>query len=152
MAPSSEAGILVRTISTAASTATFGRSTPSAREADRVLANVALLVGVWRDIQSDIADDEAAGVGWRGNHRAVADQSSGAKFCFLLHDRVQEHVAMQTTLHQRRKLPRARSHGGLERGVLGAVRGLDPKPVDVQARGFRDLADFGVWTKEHVQN
>jgi len=65
---------------------------------------------------------------------------------------MQEHVGMQTTLHQRRKLLRARGHGGLERGVLGAVRGLDPKLVDVQARGFRDLADFGVWTKEHWQN
>ena len=88
MAPSSVAGILVCTISTAASTATFGVDAERPREADRILANVALLVSVRRDIQSYVADDEAARIGRRRHHCAVADQPPSAKFRFLLQNRV----------------------------------------------------------------
>ena len=49
-----------------------------AGEADRVLADVALLIGIGRDIQRDVAEDEAARIGRHRHHRAVADQPSGA--------------------------------------------------------------------------
>ena len=83
-----------------------------AREADRVLADVALLIGVRCDVQRDVAEDEAARIGRHRHHRAVADQPPGAEFRFLLHDRVQQHVGVQAALHQclrprRRRRPSA---------------------------------------------
>ena len=103
-----------------------------ARKTDCVLADVALLVGVGRDIQRDVADDKAARIGRHRHHHAVADQPSGAQFCFLLHDRVQEHVGVQATLHQRRNLASPCGGSGLQRRFLGAVRGHDPALGDVQ--------------------
>ena len=56
-----------------------------AGEADGVLADVALLVGVGRDVERDVGDDHAARIGRRRHHRAVAEQPAGAQFRVLLH-------------------------------------------------------------------
>ena len=123
-----------------------------ARETDRVLADVALLVGVGRDIQRDVADDEAARIGRHRHHHAVADQSPGAQFRFLLHDRVQKHVGVQAALHQRRNLTVAGGDSGLQRRVLGTVRGHDPALGDVEVRLIRDLPDLGLGAEQHGQD
>ena len=90
-----------------------------ARETDRVLADVALLVGVGRDVEGGVGDDDAARISRNRHHGAVAQQASGAQVCFFLHDRVQQHVGVQAALHQRRDFAGTGGHRGFQRRVLG---------------------------------
>ena len=82
----------------------------------------------------------------------MADQPSGTQFCFLLHDRVQEHVGVQAALHQRRNLAVAGGRSGLQRRVLGTVRGHDPVLGDVEVRMIRDPPDLDLGTEQHGQD
>jgi hypothetical protein len=79
----------------------------------------------------------------------MADQPSGTQFRFLLHNRVQEHIGVQATLHQRRDFAGTRRHRRLQRRVLGTLGGHHPALGDVQVRMIRDPPNFGLGAVEN---
>ena len=110
-----------------------------ASEADGVLADVALLVGVWRNIQGGVGDNNAPCILWGGNQRAVAEQPPCAQLGFLIEDRMQKHIGVQTPLHQSLDFAGARRDRGRVRrlGRIGDVNDLEPGYVEVHLRGNR---------------
>jgi hypothetical protein len=123
----------------------------SARKTDGVL-NIAFLVGVRRDVQCGVADDDPARISRYRHQRAVAHQTARAQFRFLLHHRAQEHVGTQAALHQGRDLARTGRDSCLHGRLFSISGGHDPAFADVESSALRDLFDLGFRTEQNRTN
>ena len=100
------------------------------------------------DVERGIGDEERPRIVGTIDNEDMAHAPDRAKLLFA-DNRAHEFVRMQAALHQRLDLAVTGERNGLGRRRVAVLGGHDLVPGEVELRGFRRGADFGLGTDQH---
>ena len=121
------------------------------RETDRVLANVPLLAGIGCDVERDVAEDEAAPVGWHRHHRQWLISRPACSFASFCMTACNSTSVCRLPFISAATSPLPAAIAAFER-IPGPVGRHDPILRDVQAGMVGGLPDRGFGAVKNGQD